>query len=141
MRDTHISRTKKYEGFGGRPPVGGMPGARAPSPLKSEAADSCIKVSIENGTKTNKYQNQIYCTQDLYTGADTEGDEGDAYPHQHIAFFARYKYRKDMSLSIQSKLVTSCLDQASACVTVPSDQVSWNYSVGGVTLHVSYSRL
>jgi len=32
MQDTHISRTKKYEGFGGRPPVGGRPGARAPLP-------------------------------------------------------------------------------------------------------------
>jgi len=26
----HISRTKKYEGFGERPPIGGRPGARAP---------------------------------------------------------------------------------------------------------------
>jgi len=33
-RHTHITNEKKYEGFGGRPLVGGRPGARAPrSPL------------------------------------------------------------------------------------------------------------
>jgi len=32
---------EKYEGFGGRPPVGGRPGARAPwAPLKSGPADN-----------------------------------------------------------------------------------------------------
>jgi len=30
MQDTHITNEKKYEGFGGRPPVGGRPGARTP---------------------------------------------------------------------------------------------------------------
>jgi len=37
MQDTRIAWTKtKYEEFGGRPPVGGRPGARAPlAPLKS----------------------------------------------------------------------------------------------------------
>jgi len=31
-KHTHIPSEKKYEGFGGRPPVGGRPGARGPLP-------------------------------------------------------------------------------------------------------------
>ena len=43
MQDTHTyHERKKYEGFGGRPPVGGRPGARAscPPPPKS-GPDAC----------------------------------------------------------------------------------------------------
>ena len=38
MQDTYHER-KKYEGFGGRPPVGGRPGARAPGPPLNPALE------------------------------------------------------------------------------------------------------
>jgi len=42
----HISRTKtKYEEFGGRPPVGGRPGARAPFPPLNPALCSTAEVN------------------------------------------------------------------------------------------------
>ena len=46
-KHTHITNEKKYEGFGGRPPVGGRPGA-AP-PLKSgPAGSSCCRFAVYN---------------------------------------------------------------------------------------------
>jgi len=42
---THISRTKKYEGFGGRPPVGGRP-AWGPGPLPPPLNPALILLAI-----------------------------------------------------------------------------------------------
>ena len=42
----------QYEGFGGRPPVGGMPGARAPwAPLKSGPASQRARGATKNKTR------------------------------------------------------------------------------------------
>jgi len=46
-RHTYIMNEKKSEGFGGRPPVGGRPGAQAPwSPLKSGPDHQKNKIDI-----------------------------------------------------------------------------------------------
>ena len=48
----HISRMKKkYEEFGGRPPVGGRPGARAPCPPLKSGTEYGSKMSHVNSVK------------------------------------------------------------------------------------------
>jgi len=56
MQDTHISRTKKYEGFGGKHPVGGRPGARLRAMSRHARLAMQAKSIAMNNTAVAIYQ-------------------------------------------------------------------------------------